>query len=66
MVQPLYDHDLTATKLIGRKVSDEVVQEDIKLWPFEVVAGSGNKPKIVVKYKDEKKDFLLKRYLPCF
>ncbi|KVI09638.1 Heat shock protein 70, conserved site-containing protein [Cynara cardunculus var. scolymus] len=46
-----------AKRLIGRRVSDEVVQEDIKLWPFKVVAGSGDKPKIVVKYKDEKKDF---------
>ncbi|MFS7957475.1 putative Heat shock protein 70 family [Helianthus anomalus] len=29
----------------------------MKLWPFKVVAGSGDKPKIVVKYKNEDKEF---------
>ncbi|MFS7957488.1 putative Heat shock protein 70 family [Helianthus anomalus] len=44
-------------RLIGRKASDQIVQEDMKLWPFKVVAGSGDKPKIVVKYKNEDKEF---------
>ncbi|KAJ9540779.1 hypothetical protein OSB04_027285 [Centaurea solstitialis] len=44
-------------RLIGRRMSDETVQEDIKLWPFKVVAGSYNKPKIVVTYKGGKKEF---------
>ncbi|XP_076885883.1 heat shock cognate 70 kDa protein-like [Bidens hawaiensis] len=44
-------------RLIGRKASDKIVQEDMKLWPFKVVAGSGDKPKIVVTYKNENKEF---------
>ncbi|KAJ9540778.1 hypothetical protein OSB04_027284 [Centaurea solstitialis] len=44
-------------RLIGRRVSDETVQEDIKLWPFKVVALSDDKPKIVVTYKGEEKEF---------
>ncbi|KAL4576717.1 hypothetical protein LXL04_012815 [Taraxacum kok-saghyz] len=44
-------------RLIGRRASDEIVQKDIKLWPFKVVAGSGDKPKIVVTYKGQKKEF---------
>nr|XP_043632211.1 heat shock cognate 70 kDa protein-like [Erigeron canadensis] len=45
-------------RLIGRRASDEIVQEDIKLWPFKVVAGSEDKPKILVTYKGEKKEFI--------
>jgi L1 cell adhesion molecule like protein len=46
-----------AKRLIGRKVSDPVVQNDIRLWPFEVRAGDGDVPEIVVTYKGEKKAF---------
>ncbi|KAJ4771795.1 Heat shock 70 kDa protein [Rhynchospora pubera] len=45
-------------RLIGRRFSDPNVKEDIKLWPFIVVAGAKNRPKIVVNYKGEKKNFL--------
>ncbi|KAD5961909.1 hypothetical protein E3N88_13382 [Mikania micrantha] len=44
-------------RLIGRKASDKIVQEDMKLWPFKVVAGSQDKPKIAVTYKNEDKEF---------
>ncbi|XP_057447356.1 heat shock cognate 70 kDa protein-like isoform X2 [Lotus japonicus] len=44
-----------AKRLIGRKYSDSVVQEDVKLWPFQVIAGTDDKPTIVVKYKGEEK-----------
>ncbi|KAI3705264.1 hypothetical protein L1987_75499 [Smallanthus sonchifolius] len=44
-------------RLIGRRASDKIVQEDMKLWPFKVVAGSRDKPKIVVVYKNEVKEF---------
>ncbi|XP_074272602.1 heat shock 70 kDa protein 18-like [Silene latifolia] len=50
-----------AKRLIGRKFNDQVVQDDIKLWPFTVIpldVGNGNKkPVIVVNYKDEEKQF---------
>ncbi|KAL8106018.1 hypothetical protein AgCh_029720 [Apium graveolens] len=46
-----------AKRLIGRRFSDSTVQSDVKLWPFEVIAGSGDKPKIVVKHKGVNKLF---------
>jgi len=45
-----------AKRLIGRKFLDHTVQEDMKTWPFTVKA-HGDKPKIEVIYKNEKKDF---------
>ncbi|KAJ9540783.1 hypothetical protein OSB04_027289 [Centaurea solstitialis] len=42
-------------RLIGRRMSDKAIQED--MWPFKVMAGSGDKPKIVVTYKGGKKEF---------
>jgi len=46
-----------AKRLIGRKFSDKTVQSDIKLWPFKVEPGVGEKPMIVVKHKGEQKKF---------
>ncbi|KAJ4848636.1 70-kilodalton heat shock protein [Turnera subulata] len=46
-----------AKRLIGRRFSDPSVQADMKHWPFKVVAGPGDKPMIVVKYKGEEKQF---------
>lgn len=46
-----------AKRLIGRKFNDHVVQEDMKLWPFTVKAGAGDKPFIEVEYKNETKTF---------
>jgi L1 cell adhesion molecule like protein len=46
-----------AKRLIGRKFNDKNVQADIKLWPFKVEAGAGDKPMIVVKFKGETKKF---------
>ncbi|XP_061370706.1 heat shock cognate 70 kDa protein-like [Gastrolobium bilobum] len=46
-----------AKRLIGRKYSDSIVQDDIKLWPFKVIAGSDDRPMIVVMYKGEEKHF---------
>jgi len=43
--------------LIGRKYDDPTVQRDIKLWPFNVIKDSGNKPKLEVDFKCEKKSF---------
>ncbi|ERM93899.1 hypothetical protein AMTRI_Chr12g272290 [Amborella trichopoda] len=44
-------------RLIGRRFSDPSVQADMKLWPFKVVPGPGDKPMIVVRYKGEVKQF---------
>ena len=46
-----------AKRLIGRKFNDSVVQEDIKLWSFNVTGDANNKPLINVKYKNEDKQF---------
>ncbi|CAO2831590.1 unnamed protein product [Amaranthus hypochondriacus] len=49
-----------AKRLIGRRFTDETVQNDIKLWPFKVIADSteNTKPIIVVTYKGEEKKFV--------
>ncbi|KAI9910828.1 hypothetical protein PsorP6_011144 [Peronosclerospora sorghi] len=46
-----------AKRLIGRKIMDPEVQADIKHWPFKVVRGPENKPKVVVQYKGETNTF---------
>lgn len=46
-----------AKRLIGRKFNDPIVQADIKLWPFKVICGSGEKPMIEVNYQGETKKF---------
>ncbi|CAN4100952.1 unnamed protein product [Withania somnifera] len=46
-----------AKRLIGRRFSDASVKDDMKHWPFKVVAGPGDKPMIVVTYKGEEKQF---------
>merc|ERR1711865_1019744 len=46
-----------AKRLIGRKFADTIVQADIKLWPFKVVSGTGDKPMIVVNSAGEQKTF---------
>ncbi|XXG60200.1 hypothetical protein AAC387_Pa04g2164 [Persea americana] len=46
-----------AKRLIGKRYSDESIQNDIKLWPFKVTAGSNGQPMIVVEHKGEEKQF---------
>jgi heat shock protein 1/8 len=46
-----------AKRLIGRRFTDASVQSDIKLWPFKVISGPGEKPMIVVQHKGEEKQF---------
>ena len=46
-----------AKRLIGRRFTDPVVQADMRLWPFRVVAGPGDKPQILVSYKTQEKRF---------
>ena len=45
-----------AKRLIGRKFQDDVVQSDMKLWPFKVI-NDGSKPKLHVEHKGEMKTF---------
>ncbi|KAG6827957.1 hypothetical protein H0H87_003258, partial [Tephrocybe sp. NHM501043] len=45
-----------AKRLMGRKMSDDNVQRDMKHWPFAVNEKNG-KPAITVKYKGENRDF---------
>merc|ERR1711978_749880 len=45
-----------AKRLIGRKFNESTVQSDMKHWPFTVI-NVGNKPKLEVEYKGEKKQF---------
>jgi L1 cell adhesion molecule like protein len=47
-----------AKRLIGRKFNDQVVQEDIKLWPFKVVKEeNGDRPVIIVNFMGQQKRF---------
>jgi len=46
-----------AKRLIGRKFQDPICQADMKLWPFKVVCGTGDKPLIEVSYMGEIKKF---------
>jgi len=46
-----------AKRLIGRKFNDPAVQADAKLWPFKLVAGTGDKPMIEVNSQGEVKKF---------
>ena len=46
-----------AKRLIGRKISDPLVQQDIKHWPFKVLSGDNEKPKFEVEFKHETKFF---------
>jgi len=46
-----------AKRLIGRKFADPIVQADMKLWPFKLKSGTGDKPMIVVNYQGEEKTF---------
>jgi molecular chaperone DnaK (HSP70) len=46
-----------AKRLIGRKFSDKIVQDDVKLWPYSVKADASDKPLIEVDYMDARKAF---------
>jgi heat shock protein 1/8 len=43
--------------LTGRRFSDSLVQNHIKLWSFKVIEDPDDKPMIVVTYKGEEKHF---------
>lgn len=46
-----------AKRLIGRKIDDQSIQNDMKHWSFKVVGKDGGKPHIQVNFKGEEKTF---------
>lgn len=46
-----------AKRLIGRKFDDKIVQQDMRLWSYDVVKGPDNRPKIKAHYQGEDKEF---------
>jgi len=44
-------------RLMGRKFSDPIVQEEIKKLPYKVIKADGDKIRVEVKYKGETKQF---------
>lgn len=44
-------------RLIGRSFDDHVVQDDMKLWSFDVVQGTDKKPKVKAHFMGEDKEF---------
>jgi L1 cell adhesion molecule like protein len=46
-----------AKRLIGRKFSEKVVQDDMGVWPFKVKNDGSDKPQIQVDFKGETKQF---------
>ncbi|CBK24543.2 uncharacterized protein [Blastocystis hominis] len=46
-----------AKRLIGRKFHDQIVQNDLKHWPFKLVADEHDNPIIQVQYMGETKNF---------
>lgn len=52
-----YNTVFDAKRLIGRKFSDPIVQNDMKHWPFKVIRGTDDKPLVVVQFKGEEKQF---------
>ncbi|EMS50129.1 Heat shock cognate 70 kDa protein 1 [Triticum urartu] len=59
---PSYVAFTDSERLIGDAAKNQVAMNpvntsDMKLWPFKVIAGPGDKPMIVVQYKGEEKEF---------
>ncbi|OHT15111.1 Heat shock cognate 71 kDa protein [Tritrichomonas foetus] len=46
-----------AKRMIGRKFSDSIIQKDMEHWPFKVIRGESDRPRIEVQWKGETKHF---------
>ncbi|KAH7667825.1 Heat shock protein 70 family protein [Dioscorea alata] len=56
-VHPFQWNLIYAKRLISRRYNDPSVQANMKLWPFKVMEGTGEKPMIAVRYKGEERQF---------
>lgn len=52
-------------RLIGRKFTDNCVEQDKKLWPFSVIKGDADKAMISVEYKGEQRSFSPEEISAC-
>ena len=52
-----------AKRLIGRKYSEPLVQNDLKHWPFTIIPDETDKPIIEVEYLGETKQFTCGMYM---
>ncbi|KAL6625643.1 stress protein HSC70 [Neocallimastix californiae] len=46
-----------AKRMIGRTYDDEILQNDIKHWPFKVIEKNNGRPYVQVNYKNKIRDF---------
>ena len=46
-----------AKRMIGRKFDEPTVQDDMKLWSYDVVNDGNNKPQVKVQFKGEDKKY---------
>lgn len=51
-----------AKRMIGRKFSDPLIQNDLKHWPFTIIPDETDKPVIEVEYLGETKQFTCGMY----
>ena len=55
-----------AKRLIGRKIDDTHIQNDMKHWSFKVVSKDDGKPLIQVEFKGEQKTFSRRKFRQWF
>lgn len=46
-----------AKRMIGRKFNDAAIQDDLKLWPYTVVADATGRPQIEAEFKNKREKF---------
>lgn len=46
-----------AKRLLGRRISDETLQADVRRWPTKLVGGRADRPLVEITWRGEKKQF---------